>query len=273
MLTSISIGKHTVGATEPLFLIAGPCVIESAEICFGIAEQLGRLGEDLNILVIFKASFDKANRQSGSSYRGPGLKEGLEILGQVRKRTGLTILSDVHEVHQVAPAGEVLDIIQIPAFLCRQTDLLGAAGRTGKCVNIKKGQFMAPEQMKDAVAKVLATGNEKVLLTERGSCFGYGRLVSDMSAIAVMQEFAPVVFDVTHSTQQPGGTGSGSGGQPEFAPLLARAAVAAGADGLFIETHPEPAKAKCDASSMLPLEKLEAVVSECVAIRKIVAHS
>lgn len=273
MSASISIEKHTVGGASPLVLIAGPCVIESAEICFEIADHLVGLAQELNILVMFKGSFDKANRQSVSSYRGPGIKEGLAILSEVRTRTGLAVVSDVHEVAQVGPAGEVLDVIQIPAFLCRQTDLLSEAGRTGKCVNIKKGQFMAPEQMKDAVAKVLATGNEKVLLTERGSCFGYGRLVSDMSAIAVMQEFAPVVFDVTHSTQQPGGTGSGSGGQPEFGPLLARAAVAAGADGLFIETHPEPAKAKCDATTMLPLERLEAVVRECVAIRKIVTHT
>ena len=273
MPTTLLVGKKTVGAAQSLFLIAGPCVIESAEICFEIAEQLRRLAQDLNILVIFKASFDKANRQSASSYRGPGLKDGLAILSEVRKRTALPILSDVHEVQQVGPAGEVLDIVQIPAFLCRQSDLLSAAGQTGKCVNIKKGQFMAPEQMKDAVAKVAATGNEKVLLTERGSCFGYGRLINDMSAIAVMQEFAPVVFDATHSTQQPGGAGSASGGRPEFAPLLARSAVAAGADGLFIETHPHPQQAKSDATTMLPLEQLENVVSECSAIRKIVNNS
>ena len=269
---TVSIGKHVVGASEPLFLIAGPCVIESAELCFEIAERLGRLAQELKIAVVFKASFDKANRQSVSSYRGPGLEEGLAILSEVRKRTGLAVLSDVHEVQQVGPAGEVLDIIQIPAFLCRQTDLLDAAGRSGKCVNIKKGQFMGPEQMKDAVAKVSATGNEKVLLTERGSFFGYGRLVNDMTAIAVMREFAPVIFDATHSTQQPGGAGGGSGGQPELAPLLARAAMASGADGLFIETHPEPSKAKCDATTMLPLEQLEAVVSECISIRKIVSN-
>ncbi|MCK4849921.1 MAG: 3-deoxy-8-phosphooctulonate synthase [Phycisphaerae bacterium] len=273
MPATLLIGKQTVGAAQSLFLIAGPCVIESAEICFEIAERLRRLAEELKILVIFKASFDKANRQSISSYRGPGLKDGLAILSEIRKKTALPILSDVHEVHQVGPAGEVLDIIQIPAFLCRQTDLLSAAGASGKCVNIKKGQFMAPEQMKDAVAKVVATGNEKVLLTERGSCFGYGRLINDMSAITVMQEFAPVVFDATHSTQQPGGGQSSSGGRPEFAPLLARAAVAAGADGLFIETHPQPHQAKSDATTMLPLEELENVVSECIAIRKIVTSS
>ncbi len=273
MPATLLVGKKTVGAAQSLFLIAGPCVIESAEICFEIAEHLSRLAQDLNILVIFKASFDKANRQSISSYRGPGLKDGLAILSEVRKRTHLPILSDVHEPQQVGPAGQVLDIVQIPAFLCRQSDLLSAAGQTGKCVNIKKGQFMAPEQMKDAVAKVTATGNEKVLLTERGSCFGYGRLVNDMSAIAVMQEFAPVIFDATHSTQQPGGAGSSSGGRPEFAPLLARSAVAAGADGLFIETHPQPHQAKSDATTMLPLEQLQDVVSECIAIRKIVTSS
>ncbi len=273
MPASISIEKHTVGGGGPLLLIAGPCVIESAEICFEIADHLVGLAAELNILVMFKGSFDKANRQSVSSYRGPGLKEGLAILSEVRTRTGLAVVSDVHEVAQVGPAGEVLDVIQIPAFLCRQTDLLSEAGRTGKCVNIKKGQFMAPEQMKDAVGKVTSTGNEKVLLTERGSCFGYGRLINDMSAIAIMREFAPVIFDATHSTQQPGGTGSGSGGQPEFAALLARSAVAAGADGLFVETHPQPRQAKCDATTMLPLKQLQAVVSECIAIRKIVTKS
>jgi 2-dehydro-3-deoxyphosphooctonate aldolase (KDO 8-P synthase) len=245
-------------------------VIESAEICFEIADHLLGLGQELKIPVMFKGSFDKANRQSISSYRGPGIKQGLAILSEVRKRTGLGLVCDVHEVQQVGPASEVLDIIQIPAFLCRQTDLLTAVGKSGKCVNIKKGQFMAPEQMKDAVAKVTSMGNEKVLLTERGSCFGYGRLINDMSAIALMREFAPVIFDATHSTQQPGGTGSGSGGQPEFATLLARSAVAAGVDGLFVETHPQPARAKCDATTMLPLEQLEALVSQCIAIRKIV---
>lgn len=273
MSASISIGKHTVGAAEPLLLIAGPCAIESAQVCFEIAEHLVQLAQELNIPVMFKGSFDKANRQSISSYRGPGLKEGLAILSEVRQRTGLPVVSDVHEVQQIAPAAEVLDVIQIPAFLCRQTDLLTAAGKSGKCVNIKKGQFMAPEQMKDAVAKVNSTGNQQVLLTERGSCFGYGQLINDMSAIAIMREFAPVIFDATHSTQQPGGTGSGSGGQPEFAALLARSAVAAGADGLFVETYPQPSQAKCDATTMLPLKKLKALMSQCIAIRNIVANA
>ena len=273
MPPTCTVGNHTVGRGQPLFLIAGPCVIESFELCLEIAERLRQLAEKLNILVVFKASFDKANRQSIGSFRGPGLTEGLDILARVREEAGLPVLSDVHEVRQVAAAGEVLDIIQIPAFLCRQTDLLRAAGKAGKCVNIKKGQFMAPQQMKDAVAKVAAAGNKKVLLTERGSFFGYGRLVNDMSAIAVMQEFAPVIFDATHSTQQPGGAKGSSGGRPELAPLLARAAVAAGADGLFIETHPEPSKARCDATTMLPLEKLQGLLSECIAIRQIVTNS
>ena len=272
MSATCTIGQHTVGQGQPLLLIAGPCVIESAQLCLDIAEQLKQLGKDLNIPVVFKASFDKANRQSISSFRGPGMTEGLDILTKVREKTGLPVLSDVHEVQQVAPAGEVLDVIQIPAFLCRQTDLLTAAGRTGKCVNIKKGQFMAPQQMKDAVAKVTAEGNKNVLLTERGTCFGYGQLISDMPAIAIMQEFAPVVFDATHSTQRPGAAGDSSGGAPEFTALLARSAAAAGADGLFIETHPQPARAKCDATTMLPLEKLRPLLAQCIAIRQIISN-
>ena len=270
MSVSCHIGPYTVGQGEPLLLIAGPCAIESAKVCLEIAEHLKQLAQDLNIPVVFKASFDKANRQSVSSFRGPGLAEGLDILAKIREKTGLPVLSDVHEVQQVGPAGEVLDIIQIPAFLCRQTDLLNAAGETGKCVNIKKGQFMAPQQMKDAVAKVKATGNENILLTERGTCFGYGQLISDMPAIAIMQQFAPVVFDVTHSTQRPGAAGAGSGGSPEFGPLLGRSAVAAGADGLFIETHPEPSKAKCDATTMLRMDQLKPLVAECIAIHKLI---
>ena len=270
MSATLRIGDRTIGQGQRLFLIAGPCVIESSELCLEIAQGLRILGRKLDIPVVFKASFDKANRQSVSGFRGPGLEKGLDILAMIRKETSLPVLSDIHESYQAAPAAEVLDIIQIPAFLCRQTDLLSAAGRTGKCVNIKKGQFMAPQQMKDAVAKVQAVGNEQIMLTERGSCFGYGQLISDMTAISVMQQFAPVVFDVTHSTQQPGGTGSGSGGQPGFAPLLARSAVAAGADGLFIETHPDPARAKCDATTMLPLAQLESLLRDCLAIRNIV---
>jgi len=294
MPVTCTVGQYTIGQGQPLFLIAGPCVIESAQLCLEIAERLRQIAQNLNIPVIFKASFDKANRQSISSFRGPGLKKGLDILAKVREKTGLPVLSDVHEVHQVAPAGEVLDIIQIPAFLCRQTDLLRAAGRTGKCVNIKKGQFMAPQQMKDAVAKVAAArlgglvsakravaggagrsreGNKNILLTERGTCFGYGQLINDMPAIAIMQEFAPVVFDVTHSTQRPGAAGGSSGGAPEFAALLARSATAAGADGLFIETHLEPGQAKSDATTMLPLEKLEPLVAECIAIRQLISDS
>jgi len=272
MSASCRIGQYTVGRGEPLLLIAGPCVVESADLCLEIAEQIKQLGRELNIPVIFKASFDKANRQSVSSFRGPGLVEGLKILAEVREKTQLPVLSDVHEVQQVAPAAKVLDVIQIPAFLCRQTDLLNAAGATGKCVNIKKGQFMAPEQMKDAVAKVTAAGNKNVLLTERGTCFGYGQLINDLPGIAIMQQFAPVVFDVTHSTQRPGGAGGSSGGVPEFAPLLARSAVAAGADGLFIETHPEPSKAKCDAATMLRLDKLKSLVAECIAIRDLISN-
>ena len=272
MSANCTIGQFTVGRGEPLLLIAGPCAIESGQLCLEIAAQLNQLGQELKVPVIFKASFDKANRQSAGSFRGPGLVEGLKILAEVREKTGLPILSDVHEVHQVAPAAEVLDVIQIPAFLCRQTDLLAAAGATGKCVNIKKGQFMAPEQMKDAVAKVTSAGSKNVLLTERGTCFGYGQLIVDMPGIAIMRQFAPVIFDVTHSTQRPGGAGDSSGGAPQFGPLLARSAVAAGANGLFIETHPDPSKAKCDAATMLPLDELKSLVAECIAIHNLISN-
>lgn len=236
-----------------LFLIAGPCVIESEEhvhfLARAIREQVGDF--------TFKASFDKANRSSGSSYRGPGLKEGLRILAGLKAATGLRVLTDIHEPAQAEAAAEVVDILQIPAFLCRQTDLLLAAGRTGRTVNIKKGQFVAPHDMRHAAEKVASTGNHDIILTERGSSFGYNNLVVDMRGLAVMRRFGwPVVFDATHSVQLPGAAGTSSGGAPEFIAPLARAAVAAGADGVFVEVHEEPSRALSDAANALRLDLL-----------------
>ena len=238
-----------------LLLIAGPCVIESAEQCFQIAEHVMRAADGLPVQYVFKASFDKANRSSGSSFRGPGLEKGLAILQQVKDKLGLPVLSDIHEAEQAAPAAEVLDILQIPAFLARQTDLLEACGKTGRTINVKKGQFMAPAEMANAIAKIKAVGNENVMLCERGTFFGYGRLVNDFTGLAVMKSLGrPVIFDVTHSTQQPAGQGTTSGGSPQFSPMLARAAIATGCvDGLFLECHPDPKNAKSDAATVLDL--------------------
>lgn len=257
----------SIGSGRPLALIAGPCVIESREHCLKIAELAAAICRRLNIPYIFKASFDKANRTSVDSFRGPGLESGLATLAEVRKKIGVPILSDIHEITQAAPAGQVLDIIQIPAFLCRQTDLLFAASKTGKVVNVKKGQFMAPDQMRHAVKKVHSGGNDRILLTERGAFFGYGRLVNDMTAIDVMRGFAPVVFDATHSCQSPGAAGSQTGGERRYAPLLARAAVAAGADAIFLEIHDHPDKALSDAATVWPIDQLESLLRPCVQIR------
>jgi 2-dehydro-3-deoxyphosphooctonate aldolase (KDO 8-P synthase) len=266
-----NIGDVAVGLGEPLFLIAGPCVIESEQLCLDIAAVLARIGRATGVPVIFKASFDKANRSSASSFRGPGMEKGLRILDSVRRKTGLPILTDVHEHSQAARVAEVVDCLQIPAFLCRQTDLIEACAKTGKPVNIKKGQFASPAEMKNAIDKVTSCGNGKVMLTERGTFFGYGRLVNDMAAIADMKALGcPVVFDATHSTQMPGGLGNASGGRPEMAPVLARAAVAAGAGGLFIEVHPEPGKAKSDSACIMPLDLVEEVVRTCKSIFAIV---
>jgi 2-dehydro-3-deoxyphosphooctonate aldolase (KDO 8-P synthase) len=231
-----------------------------------VAEHLASLCAKLKIGYVFKASYDKANRSSADGYRGPGLETGLQWLDAVRRKVGVPVLSDVHETAQAAQAGLVLDCIQIPAFLCRQTDLLVAAGATGKAVNVKKGQFMAPWDMKLAADKVRSTGNQQVLLTERGSFFGYNRLVTDFRAVPQMQEFAPVVFDATHSIQEPGGLGTSSGGQRQYAPLLACAALAVGADALFVETHPTPDTAKSDAKCQIPLEQMEGMLTKCQAI-------
>jgi 2-dehydro-3-deoxyphosphooctonate aldolase (KDO 8-P synthase) len=260
-----TIGPVTIGRGT-LALIAGPCVAETLELCLAVADHVAGVCSRLGIPYIFKASYDKANRSSAAGYRGPGLEEGLGWLAAVRQRVGVPVLSDVHDVTQVAPAATVLDCLQIPAFLCRQTDLLVEVGQAGKPVNIKKGQFMAPWDMKQAVEKVRSTGNDQVLLTDRGTCFGYNRLITDFRAIPQMQEYAPVVFDATHSVQEPAGLGTASGGQVQFVPLLAGAAMAAGADALFLETHPNPPAAKSDAACQVPLADIEALLKRCLAI-------
>jgi len=262
---NISLGKG-----EPLLIIAGPCVVESWDILRQAAEALVRLKDRLPVTVLFKSSFDKANRSSLTSFRGPGISKGLELLSRVKEEFGLPLLSDVHEVLQVKKASSLLDVLQIPAFLCRQTDLLLAAGQTGKTVNVKKGQFMSPEEMKNSVEKVISTGNKKVFVTERGTTFGYHNLVVDMRSIPIMKEFAPVVFDATHSVQLPGGRGDSSGGERKFAPSLARGAVAAGADGVFIEVHPDPGKARCDGPNSISLDSVEEFISPLVEMRTLV---
>ena len=257
------------------FLIAGPCVIETEEHTLRMARAISTSARQAGLAVIFKASFDKANRTSERSYRGPGLEMGLEILRRVKAEAGVAVLTDIHEPSQAQAAAAVCDVLQIPAFLCRQTDLLLAAGETGAVVNIKKGQFLSPWEMRHAVEKVRSTGNQRVMLTERGSCFGYQNLVVDMRAISILRDFGcPVVFDATHSVQLPGAgeSGSASGGQPEFIEPLARAAVAAGCDGVFLEVHDCPSKALSDARSQLPLEKLPALLDRLLAIYR-AAHA
>ena len=254
------------GDGAPLFLISGPCVIESREHCLATAERLARVAAEAGVPLVFKASYDKANRSSARSYRGPGLAAGLAILAEVRERTKLPVLTDVHSPEEAAAAGRVVDIVQVPAFLCRQTDLLEAAARTGKTVNIKKGQFMAPWDMGNAVEKVRAAGNDRVLLTERGASFGYNNLVVDLKAFPVMREHAPVVFDATHSAQLPGGLGHASGGERQFIATLARAAVAAGIDGLFFEVHEDPDRALSDGPNSLPLAELPELLRRLLAI-------
>jgi 2-dehydro-3-deoxyphosphooctonate aldolase (KDO 8-P synthase) len=256
-----------VGAGQ-LFLIAGPCVIESESHARTMAESIQRIAADLGISYIFKASYDKANRTSVKSFRGPGLVEGTRILGRLAKDTGLPVLTDVHEPSHCEVAAEAVDVLQIPAFLCRQTDLLVAAGKTGRAVNIKKGQFVAPHDMQHPVEKVRSAGNDRVFLTERGASFGYNNLVVDFRSLAIMREIAPVVFDGTHSVQQPSAANGVSGGQPEFIPLLARAAVAAGVDGLFLEVHDDPAHAKSDGANALRLDLLKPLLENLLAIQK-----
>lgn len=260
--SKVKIGNSTELGGNRLVLFAGPCAAESFDLCLEVATKVKAICHTLNIDYVFKASYDKANRTSASSYRGPSMENGLDILKKIKTTLNLPIVTDVHESAQCQEVAEVADVLQIPAFLCRQTDLLVAAAQTKKAIKIKKGQFMAPEDMKFAVEKVRSMGNENVFLTERGSTFGYHNLVVDMRSLPIMREFCPVVFDVTHSIQRPGGLHGSSGGDREFAPYLANAAAAVGVDGFFIETHPNPAKALSDGPNMIPLHELEGVLEK-----------
>jgi 2-dehydro-3-deoxyphosphooctonate aldolase (KDO 8-P synthase) len=252
---------------DRLKLIAGPCVIENEALCLQIAASLKKVCRQLGVSFVFKASFDKANRTSAKSFRGPGLAEGLRVLRKVRDEVSVPVLTDVHAENQVAPAAEVADILQIPAFLCRQTDLICAAVRTGRIVNLKKGQFLSPEEMGQAVAKAKIAGGRKLLVTERGTTFGYNNLVADMRSIPILRRLGfPVIFDATHSVQLPGGGGNKSGGQREFAPVLARAALAAGADGIFLETHPRPEAALSDGPNMIPLAQVPGLLKSLLRV-------
>jgi len=256
---------------KSLFLIAGPCVIESEELCLKVARSLRKTCERLGVTYIFKASFDKANRTSGRSRRGPGLEQGLQILKTVRKKVNVPILTDIHDEEQARAAAEVVDAIQIPAFLCRQTDLIESAARTSAIVNLKKGQFLSPQEMGQVVKKAEAAGGKMLFVTERGTTFGYNNLVADMRSMPIMRAFGwPVVFDATHSVQMPGGGGDQSSGNGEYAPALARAAVAAGANGVFIETHPDPSKAWSDGPNMIPLRQMPKVLEQLVKVHKAV---
>jgi len=271
MAGGFKVGSVTIGGGE-LFLIAGPCVIENERHALKMAEAICGVTKALHLPFIFKASYDKANRTSLKSYRGPGLKEGLRVLHKIAETLKVPVLTDVHEAADVARVAEAVDVLQIPAMLCRQTDLLVAAGKSGRAVNIKKGQFVSPWDMRHAVEKVRSTGNDKVFVTERGSSFGYQNLVVDMRSLPVMREFAPVVFDATHSVQLPSAGGSDgravSGGQPQFIPVLARAAVAAGVDGVFIEVHDDPKRAKSDGPNALDLKKLRNLLTELITLQR-----
>ncbi len=263
------IGRHRCGPGQPLTVIAGPCVIETAELCLRIAESLAVLASRLPIQVVFKASYDKANRTSGASFRGPGLDEGLAVLDRVRRETGLPLTTDVHLPDQATAAGQVCDLLQIPAFLCRQTDILLAAAATGRAVNVKKGQFVAPGDMRHAVAKLLAGGCHDIMLCERGTFFGYGRLVNDFTGLAVMRSFGvPVIFDATHSVQQPASLGGATGGDRSLVEPLARAAAAVGIDGVFFETHPDPDASPSDGPNMVPLADLGGVLERVLRIHE-----
>lgn len=271
MIREVAIGERVrIGSGYPLALIAGPCVLESTDLSVEVAAFLADLSRRLALPVVFKGSFDKANRSAAASYRGPGEEEGLRILATVRERFGLPVTTDVHEADQARRVADVVDLLQIPAFLCRQTDLLTAAGKTGRPVNVKKGQFMAPSDMTHAVDKVTATGNTAVLLTERGTTFGYHNLVVDFRGLSLMRAVCPVVFDATHSVQRPGGAGSVSAGDREFVAPLARAAVAAGTDALFLEIHPDPDRARSDGPNSLPLAAVEPLLRTLLALREAV---
>ena len=269
MSHEFEIGNVQVGSGK-LFLIAGPCVIESETHVRTMADAIQRIASDLGIPCIFKASYDKANRTSVKSFRGPGLEEGCKILRRLAQATGLPVLTDVHDAHDCERVAEDVDVLQIPAFLCRQTDLLVAAAKTGRAVNVKKGQFVAPWDMEHAVAKIHASSSSaRVFLTERGASFGYNNLVVDMRSLAIMRKYAPVVFDGTHSVQTPSSSGGVSGGQPEFIPVLARAAVAAGVDGIFLEVHDDPANAKSDGANALDLKNLRPLLEKLLAIHNV----
>ena len=251
-----------------LFVIAGPCVIESEALCLKIGRKMKVICAELGVTYVFKASYDKANRSSGASFRGPGMRDGLAVLARIREKLDVPVLTDIHTEEQAREAGEVCDVLQIPAFLCRQTDMIQAAVQTGRIVNIKKGQFLAPNDMANVVGKAAVSSHPRLLLTERGTTFGYNNLVADMRSLPILGKLGyPVVFDVTHSVQLPGGQGDKSGGQREFAPVLARAAVASGADGVFIETHPDPDKALSDGPNMIPLKEMKRVLATLVRIK------
>ena len=257
MMNPVQIGDLTITEKGPFFIIAGPCVIEDEDITLRVAAFLKETSEAMDLPIIFKTSYDKANRSSLESFRGPGPDRGLEIIQMVKEKTGLPVLSDVHEVDQIQKAAKVLDIIQIPAFLCRQTDLIVAAARTGLPINIKKGQFLSPWEIEPVIKKVASTGNRNIFITERGTSFGYNNLVVDIRAIPIIKNFGfPLIFDATHSVQLPGGRGSSSGGQTEYVDNLSRAAVAAGAEGVFMEIHPDPGSALCDGLNSLPLDQV-----------------
>lgn len=266
-VSPVELGPYRIGPGRPLALLAGPCVIESLDHSLKMAERIAAVAQRFELPFVFKASFDKANRSSLRSFRGPGFEEGLRILGRVREEVGVPVVSDIHEPQQASAAGEVLDCLQVPAFLCRQTDLLLACGRARRCVNVKKGQFLAPEKMALAAEKVRETGNANVLVTERGTFFGYERLVNDFTGVQVMRQFAPVVFDATHSVQYPGGSENVTGGRREFIPLLVRAAVAVGIDALFLEVHDDPPRAKSDAATVWPLAELPGLLDSVARIR------
>jgi 2-dehydro-3-deoxyphosphooctonate aldolase (KDO 8-P synthase) len=264
------IGSVRIGSEAPLALIAGPCVIESADHTLRLAEAIKQICAGIRLPFVFKASFDKANRSNIKSYRGPGIDEGLRILGNVRSELGIPVLSDIHTPEQAPAAGEVLDCVQVPAFLCRQTDLLVAAAATGRCVNVKKGQFMSPEEMSNVAGKLTESGCDNFIFTERGTFFGYNRLVNDMTAIERMKTYAPVVFDATHSCQLPGGAGTQSGGQRQYVGTLAAAGIAAGADALFMEVHDNPERAKSDPATVYPLDQLPSLLGRLLRIAEAV---
>jgi 2-dehydro-3-deoxyphosphooctonate aldolase (KDO 8-P synthase) len=273
MQKHVRVNEIEIGPQSPLTVIAGPCVIEDYQTTFEIASHLKQLTDELELPFIFKASFDKANRTSINSFRGPGLDRGLEILSRIKAELALNILSDVHEIDQVEPAAQVLDVLQIPAFLCRQTDFILAVARSGKTVNIKKGQFLAPWDVANVVEKIRSAGNSSIFITERGTMFGYNNLVVDFRGIDIMQATGcPVIFDATHSVQLPGGGGHHSEGQRQYAPVLARAAAAAGADGVFLEVHPSPDKALCDGPNSLPLTVLADLLTQLKTIHQLVKH-